>query len=94
MGLSVGGKKALVEGVETEKQAEELRRLGVDYIQGYSFARPMPQDQFVAFMTEQNASEAHTRSPADAPRASSRSVGPFLERRHRIRACSLLVFEP
>jgi sensor c-di-GMP phosphodiesterase-like protein len=50
------GKKVLVEGVETAEQAEELRRLGVDYIQGYYYARPMPQDQFVAFMTEKNAS--------------------------------------
>ena len=34
-------KKVLVEGVETKEQADYLIGLGVDYIQGYYYARPM-----------------------------------------------------
>jgi predicted signal transduction protein with EAL and GGDEF domain len=32
-----------------------LRRLGVDYYQGFYFAKPMPRDEFVAFVSN-NAS--------------------------------------
>ena len=46
------GKKVLVEGVETAEQAEELRALGVNYIQGYYYARPMPEDDFAAFLAQ------------------------------------------
>lgn len=34
-------KKVLVEGVETKEQSDYLISLGVDYIQGYYYARPM-----------------------------------------------------
>ena len=44
----------LVEGVETREQFEALRAMGVDYIQGYYFARPLPADEFIAFLKEQN----------------------------------------
>ena len=37
--------KALCEGVETEQQAELLRRLGCDYMQGYHFFRPLPKKE-------------------------------------------------
>jgi diguanylate cyclase (GGDEF)-like protein len=33
----------VVEGVETRAQLDSLRRLGCDYIQGYYFAKPMPE---------------------------------------------------
>lgn len=35
------GKKLVAEGVETEKQRDILKRLGVDFIQGYLYARPL-----------------------------------------------------
>jgi diguanylate cyclase (GGDEF)-like protein/PAS domain S-box-containing protein len=38
------------EGVETDRQLDELRRLGCDYAQGYRFARPLPADEFAAFI--------------------------------------------
>ena len=34
-------KRVLVEGVETKEQADYLIGLGVDYIQGFYYARPM-----------------------------------------------------
>lgn len=48
------GKHVLVEGVETREQVELLRAMGADYIQGFYFARPMPQDELVAFLHEHN----------------------------------------
>ena len=44
------GKNVLVEGVETREQFEAVAAMGVDYIQGYYFAKPMPQDDFIEFL--------------------------------------------
>lgn len=44
-------KTVLVEGVETLEQVELLDKMGVDYIQGYYFAKPMPEADFVRFLT-------------------------------------------
>ena len=40
------------EGVETDRQLDELRRLGCDCAQGYRFARPLPADEFAAFIRQ------------------------------------------
>ena len=37
---------ALAEGVETEEQDNIVRELGIDRIQGYYYARPMPTEEF------------------------------------------------
>jgi EAL domain-containing protein (putative c-di-GMP-specific phosphodiesterase class I) len=39
------GMKTVAEGVETESALRELSELGVDYAQGYHFARPTPTDE-------------------------------------------------
>jgi EAL domain-containing protein (putative c-di-GMP-specific phosphodiesterase class I) len=39
------GAEVVAEGVETRDDAVELRRAGVDYGQGWYFARPAPADQ-------------------------------------------------
>lgn len=49
------GKEVLVEGVETQEQALAIRNMGADYIQGYLYARPLPQDEFVSFLLDHNA---------------------------------------
>ena len=41
--------KVVAEGVETVEQAECLRQLGCDEMQGYLLGRPMPPDVFVAW---------------------------------------------
>ena len=42
------------EGVETEAQFKILKRIGCDYIQGYYFAKPMCETDFVNFLKEHN----------------------------------------
>jgi EAL domain-containing protein (putative c-di-GMP-specific phosphodiesterase class I) len=44
------GLKIVSEGVETEEQLEAMKKLGVQYIQGYYFSKPLPQDEFVSFV--------------------------------------------
>lgn len=36
------GRSIVVEGIETEEQSEAMKQLGVSYIQGYYYGRPMP----------------------------------------------------
>ena len=36
----------LAEGVETKEQVDILGKIGCDNVQGYYFARPMPQEDF------------------------------------------------
>lgn len=35
------------EGVETEEMVDALEKMGVDYLQGYYFSKPIPADEFV-----------------------------------------------
>jgi PAS domain S-box-containing protein len=41
------GQKTVAEGVETESVLEIIRELGIDYAQGYLFARPAPAEQLL-----------------------------------------------
>ncbi len=36
----------LAEGAETKEQVALLDQIGCDHVQGYYFAKPMPQDEF------------------------------------------------
>lgn len=42
--------KTVSEGVETEDQMNRIKSLGGDYIQGYYYSRPLPEDQFDEYM--------------------------------------------
>lgn len=44
--------QVIAEGVENEEDAEKLRSQGVDRIQGYVYARPMPGEELLAFYRE------------------------------------------
>ncbi len=45
----------VAEGVETEAHAALLGSMGCDLAQGFWLAKPLPADEFVAFVTRQNA---------------------------------------
>lgn len=44
------GKKIVSEGVETEEQAEFVKSLNIEYIQGFYYAKPMPKEEFISFI--------------------------------------------
>lgn len=43
----------LAEGVETKEQIQLLQRIGCDQVQGYYYAKPMPEDEFFALLKKQ-----------------------------------------
>ncbi|MDO5111084.1 MAG: EAL domain-containing protein [Clostridia bacterium] len=49
------GKGLVAEGVETQAQAEKLIDMGVDHLQGYFYSRPVPEEQYLAFLAQKNA---------------------------------------
>ncbi|MCH5262547.1 MAG: EAL domain-containing protein [Lachnospiraceae bacterium] len=44
----------VVEGVETQEMLDAFSDLKCDFIQGYFFSKPIPRNDFVAFITEAN----------------------------------------
>jgi EAL domain-containing protein (putative c-di-GMP-specific phosphodiesterase class I) len=42
------------EGIETRKQFETMRDLGINYIQGYYFSEPLPMGAFLQFLDRKN----------------------------------------
>lgn len=53
------GMKVIAEGVENEEQKNMVVEFGADQIQGFYYARPMPEDETVEFML-QKAGERNT----------------------------------
>lgn len=47
-------KEVVVEGVEDEKALREFERMKCDYIQGFYFSHPLPEDEFVKFCCAKN----------------------------------------
>ena len=48
------GLKMVAEGVETEEQMQGIKDLGIDYIQGFYYSKPLPQDEFLRFLEVRN----------------------------------------
>ncbi len=46
------GLTTVAEGVETEEQLQALKALGCDIVQGYYFSKPLPAEEFEAFVRE------------------------------------------
>ena len=44
------GMKVVAEGVEEAEQVERLKQIGCDFIQGYFYSKPLPADEFEAFV--------------------------------------------
>ena len=47
--------KIVAEGVETEEELRELERIGIEYIQGFYFSKPLPEQEFIAFINERRS---------------------------------------
>lgn len=47
--------KIVSEGIETQEQYQTMQELGISYIQGYYFSKPLPEEEFLAFLERQSA---------------------------------------
>ena len=50
--------KIVSEGIETKEQYEIMKRLGINYIQGYYFSKPRPEREFIQFIRDGQAGKA------------------------------------
>ena len=48
------GIKIIAEGIETSDSLDEMKALGVDYIQGFYFSKPLPEHEFLKFVQTHN----------------------------------------
>ena len=42
------------EGIETEEQLTTMKQLGISYIQGFFFSKPLPENEFMDFLIKHN----------------------------------------
>ena len=47
----------VAEGVEDERQSALLKKMGCDIVQGFYYAKPMPQNEFNKFLSEQKTEQ-------------------------------------
>ena len=58
------GLKVVAEGIETQEQFEQLKRLDCDYGQGYLFSRPLPTDEMTALLQNSSQISCSFESPS------------------------------
>jgi EAL domain-containing protein (putative c-di-GMP-specific phosphodiesterase class I) len=68
--------KTVAEGVESLETLETLRKIGVDYAQGYAIGEPIPMEDLIAQALPLTRAEARPRltSLPAAPRSRSASA--------------------
>ena len=49
----------IAEGIERQEQLDYLRALGCDEMQGYLYARPLAESEFVEFVRERYCNKTH-----------------------------------
>jgi len=59
------GMKVVAEGVETREQLFLLRKKGCEFIQGYYFSKPLPEDGFEAILKSEKSISAIDRHITD-----------------------------
>ncbi|MCR5735023.1 MAG: EAL domain-containing protein [Lachnospiraceae bacterium] len=45
----------VVEGIETEEQMKIMKDMDIEFIQGFYYSRPIPEDEFISFLIKNNA---------------------------------------
>nr|MCR5774586.1 EAL domain-containing protein [Lachnospiraceae bacterium] len=53
------GAQTVAEGVETKEQLAAMERMGVDFIQGFYFSKPVPESDFINLVKSMNQRERH-----------------------------------
>ncbi len=53
------GSHVVAEGAETKEQVDALREMGCDYIQGYYFSKPLPEEEFEALLNAHYSERTH-----------------------------------
>lgn len=48
------GLQIVAEGIETEEQYKRMEEIKIDYIQGYYFSKPLPEQEFLDFLRREN----------------------------------------
>lgn len=48
------GLEIVAEGIETKEQLDRMIELGINFIQGFYFSKPIPEKEFLAFIREHN----------------------------------------
>ena len=48
------GLKIVAEGIETEEQYKKMEEIKINYIQGYYFSKPLPEQDFLEFLKREN----------------------------------------
>ncbi len=46
--------KVIAEGIETIEQSEKLSELGCDYLQGFYYSKPLPEQEFLQYLDSKN----------------------------------------
>ncbi len=54
------GMPIIAEGVETKEQSNFLRSIGSDYIQGYLYSKPIPEDKLYRMIKDGNLGKVHS----------------------------------
>lgn len=49
--------KIVAEGIETQEQYDTMKDLGINYVQGYYFSKPLPAGEFVGFIQNSRRQE-------------------------------------
>ena len=87
LGLARGLDKTLVvEGVETPAIIDAMAILGVEYVQGYAFCRPLPEAKLARFLT--------TRTPVRASKTPRTLLGSYASHLNVVETCRLLGNQP
>ena len=74
-------KRVVAEGVETQRQAQQLRDIGCDELQGDLFARPMDAQALAAWLSARQAAQVLE------PASTASALAPRLRAWPRLRSC-------